>query len=60
MTGFLDLRPTEESLIIKAKNRASRKEAKENTNMDASMMSSETPDIAEEDYLAFCDLHKIV
>ena len=29
MTGLLDLRPTEESLLIKAKNRASRKEAKE-------------------------------
>ena len=29
MTGLLDLRPTEESLLIKAKHRASRKKAKE-------------------------------
>ena len=29
MTGLLDLRPTEESLFIKAKNRASRKKANE-------------------------------
>ena len=29
MTGLLDLRPTEESLLIKAKNRASRKKTKE-------------------------------
>ena len=35
MTGLLDLRPTEESLLIKAKNRASREKAKEEKQTNA-------------------------
>ena len=36
-TGFLDLRPTEESLMIKAKNRASRKKSKEDAKTKITM-----------------------
>ena len=44
MTGLLDLRPTEESLLIKAKNRASRKKTKEEKQINVANHGSRNGD----------------
>ena len=44
MRGLLDLRPTEESLLIKAKNRASRKKTKEEKQINVATSGSRNGD----------------